>query len=167
MKTARYWIVFSLLLGAVSTTVNAQEPSRAQAALDESARSGKLAFIVFYKEDNPATRKMMETVNAGVKKREAKALGATVVASSPAEQTVVERFKLSRAPMPLTLAVAPNGAVTGSRELVLTALKQCQIEGRTVVMVTHDPVAASRATRTLQLRGGELLSVKSAETAAA
>lgn len=113
MRTAKNWIVFSMLLGAASSTVNAQEPSRAQAALDESARTGKLAFIVFYKEDNPATRKMTETVNAGVKKREGKALTANVVASSPAEQAVIERFKLSRAPMPLTLAVAPNGAVTG------------------------------------------------------
>jgi putative ABC transport system ATP-binding protein len=68
----------------------------------------------------------------------------------------------------LILADEPTGNLDPeSRELVLSALKQCQMEGRTVVMVTHDPVAASRATRTLQLRGGELLTVKNAEPAAA
>ena len=31
----------------------------------------------------------------------------------PAEKALVEKFGVSRSPLPLTLAVAPNGAITG------------------------------------------------------
>jgi putative ABC transport system ATP-binding protein len=55
------------------------------------------------------------------------------------------------------LADEPTGNLDPeSRELVLNSLSECHSEGRTVVMVTHDPVAAKRAGRTLQLNGGEL-----------
>ena len=55
------------------------------------------------------------------------------------------------------LADEPTGNLDPqSRELVLNSLSECHREGRTVVMVTHDPVAAERARRTLRLIGGEL-----------
>lgn len=55
------------------------------------------------------------------------------------------------------LADEPTGNLDpGSREIVLQAFDRCHQEGRTIVMVTHDPVAATRATRTLQLRSGQL-----------
>lgn len=55
------------------------------------------------------------------------------------------------------LADEPTGNLDPeSRELVLNSLSECHREGRTVVMVTHDPVAAKRARRTLRLIGGEL-----------
>lgn len=55
------------------------------------------------------------------------------------------------------LADEPTGNLDPeSRELVLNSLSECHREGRTVVMVTHDPVAAKRAGRTLRLIGGEL-----------
>lgn len=58
------------------------------------------------------------------------------------------------------LADEPTGNLDpDSRELVLSSLEQCQTEGRTVVMVTHDPVAANRASRILRLNAGELLDV--------
>ena len=55
------------------------------------------------------------------------------------------------------LADEPTGNLDPeSRVLVLNSLSECHREGRTVVMVTHDPVAAERAGRTLRLNGGEL-----------
>ncbi len=58
------------------------------------------------------------------------------------------------------LADEPTGNLDPqSRELVLNSLSECHREGRTVVMVTHDPVAAERAGRTLRLIGGELRDV--------
>ncbi len=57
----------------------------------------------------------------------------------------------------IILADEPTGNLDPeSRELVLNSLTECHREGRTVVMVTHDPVAAKRAGRILQLIGGEL-----------
>lgn len=57
----------------------------------------------------------------------------------------------------LILADEPTGNLDPeSRSLVLAALAECHREGLTIVMVTHDPVAAQQASRTLSLRAGEL-----------
>ncbi len=58
---------------------------------------------------------------------------------------------------PVILADEPTGNLDPeSRELVLNSLSECHHEGKTIVMVTHDPVAAERAERTVQLIAGEL-----------
>lgn len=57
----------------------------------------------------------------------------------------------------IILADEPTGNLDPeSREIVLTAFEKCHRDGRTLVMVTHDPVAASRAQRQLLLRNGRL-----------
>jgi hypothetical protein len=56
---------------------------------------------------------MLKTVKEGVASRGGKATFTTADANSAGEQTLVEKFGVGRAPMPLTVAVAPNGAVTG------------------------------------------------------
>jgi putative ABC transport system ATP-binding protein len=57
----------------------------------------------------------------------------------------------------IILADEPTGNLDPeSREVVLDAFDAAHQEGRTIVMVTHDPVAASRASRVLTLRAGEL-----------
>lgn len=58
----------------------------------------------------------------------------------------------------LILADEPTGNLDpDSRKLVLDALDAAHAEGRTVVLVTHDPVAAARAKRQLTLRDGLLM----------
>lgn len=55
------------------------------------------------------------------------------------------------------LADEPTGNLDAeSRETVLGAFDTAHQEGRTIITVTHDPVAASRASRTLLLREGVL-----------
>jgi putative ABC transport system ATP-binding protein len=57
------------------------------------------------------------------------------------------------------LADEPTGNLDPeTREQVLTFLEDLQREGRTVIMVTHDPAAASRATRVIKLRDGAVVS---------
>lgn len=57
----------------------------------------------------------------------------------------------------IILADEPTGNLDPeSREVVLDAFDAAHREGRTIVMVTHDPVAAGRASRALTLRSGEL-----------
>jgi ABC-type lipoprotein export system ATPase subunit len=53
------------------------------------------------------------------------------------------------------LADEPTGNLDPqTREQVLDFLAELCGEGRTVIMVTHDPVAAARAGRTVQLADG-------------
>lgn len=55
------------------------------------------------------------------------------------------------------LADEPTGNLDPeSREVVLRALDDCHREGRTVIVVTHDPIAANRAERVLRLEAGKL-----------
>lgn len=89
------------------------EASKAQAALSRASDADKFAFIVFYKDDSPAVRAMADVIKSGVQKRESQSTAIFVQITDRAERAVVDRFEVSRSPMPLTLAVAPNGAVTG------------------------------------------------------
>ncbi len=57
----------------------------------------------------------------------------------------------------IILADEPTGNLDPtSREVVMQAFDECHREGRTIITVTHDPVAAQRASRKLQLKGGKL-----------
>jgi hypothetical protein len=51
-------------------------------------------------------------VKRGVESRSDRAAMGFVNVASPADKAVVDRFDVSRAPMPITVAVAPTGAMT-------------------------------------------------------
>jgi hypothetical protein len=95
------------------TTARSSATSKAQQVLDQSAVDGKFTFLVFFKDDSPATRNMIQVARDEVAKRSDQAVLTFVQVSQPAERALVERFEVARAPMPLTMAVAPNGAITG------------------------------------------------------
>src|SRR5262245_3816287 len=108
----RFLFAAALLLGAVATYVcMAAERSSmsAEQVLDQSADDQKHAFLLFYKEDNQPTRAMAQTLKSGIAKRSDRANLAMVQVTDPSAQELVKRFGVSRAPMPLALAVAPNG----------------------------------------------------------
>jgi hypothetical protein len=113
--------------GEVSSAVaqGAARASQAQQVLDTAAAEEKYAFLVFYKENSPATQAMAQTVKRGVEARGDRAAIAFVNVGSPTEKAVVDRFGVGRAPMPMTVAVAPNGATT---KLIPSTISDEQIE---------------------------------------
>jgi len=90
-----------------------RELSRLEQSLKEAGSEGKFTFIVFSKDDGPATREMLGVVQKGVAERQEQAVVIAARANDPAEQPLIQHFGIGRAPMPLTVAVAPNGAITG------------------------------------------------------
>lgn len=82
-------------------------------AIKQAADAGKYAFIFFSKGDDEQTAAMRTIFNKAMEKMADRAQGATVNITDPAEKAVVDKFDLDRAPMPLVLAIAPNGAITG------------------------------------------------------
>ena len=82
---------------------------------------GKFTFIVFSKEDNAAAKDMLKVVELGVAERQEQAVAVQARANDPVEQALIQQFGISRAPMPLTVVVAPNGAVTGVFPKTLSA----------------------------------------------
>lgn len=98
--------------GALSTLCLAAAPSKTQQVLDQSAEQQTYTFLLFYRDDNQATRTMAQSLQTGLSQYANQATVCYVSVTDPAEQAIVKRFGLSRAPLPFALAVAPNGAVT-------------------------------------------------------
>ena len=99
--------------------------SQAQQVLATAAAEEKYTFLVFYKDNGPATQAMAQTVKRGVESRGDRATVAFVNVGSPSEKALVDRFGVGRAPMPMTVAVAPNGATT---KLIPSTISDEQIE---------------------------------------
>jgi hypothetical protein len=113
------WTALSLALAAAffaaparaqSPTASASTAERTLAAAEEEA---KTTFLIFHKDEGPATRAMAQIVSRGVEARAEKTTFAYARIGDPADKRVIERFDVARAPMPLVVAVAPNGAITG------------------------------------------------------
>lgn len=99
--------------------------SQSQQVLEAAASEQKYTFLVFYKGNGLANRTMAQTVKRGVEAREDRATVAFVDVANPAEKGLIDRYGISRAPMPLTIAVAPNGAMT---KLIPKTISDEQIE---------------------------------------
>ena len=122
MKFKGQWTVAALavLLIAHLELVTAQHPvastqslSKAQQALDQAAKDGRYTFLVFYKLADAPTKAMASTIKDGIANKEKLAVATYVQVTDPTNQALVAKYDVSRAPMPLTIVVAPNGAMTG------------------------------------------------------
>jgi hypothetical protein len=83
------------------------------AAIREAAQSGKYLFAFFFKADDQQTLAMRKVFDTATEKMTDRAHRVAVNIADAAERAIVAKFDLERAPMPLVLAVAPNGAITG------------------------------------------------------
>jgi hypothetical protein len=69
-------------------------------------------YILFHKQNDANTQQFTETIRKGVARRPADASWQSVDVNNPANAAVVAKYGVSRAPMPLALCVAQNGAIT-------------------------------------------------------
>jgi hypothetical protein len=106
---------------------NAQTPSptgKGGAAMATAAAANKYLFIFFYKEGGAVTKLLGKDTTANTNamrgvfesamaKMADRADHLEVNIADASERDIVKQFDVSRAPMPLVLAIAPNGAVTG------------------------------------------------------
>ena len=90
----------------------ANESSPGLAALASAAQQGRYSFVFFWKENDAQTQQMHRVFQSGTARMADAADALNVSVTDPREQPMVEKFGVDRAPMPLVLAVAPNGAVT-------------------------------------------------------
>lgn len=87
--------------------------SQGMAAISAAASESKYLFMLFWKSEDEATRSMRGALDSVMKQVSAKATRVIIKIDDPRERPVVDKFDLDRAPMPLILALAPNGAITG------------------------------------------------------
>jgi hypothetical protein len=93
------------------------EPSggagKGMAAIKQAANAGKYLFVFFSKTDDDQTLAMRKVFDQALEKIADRAESVAVKIADSSEKEIVDKFDLSRAPMPLVLAMAPNGAITG------------------------------------------------------
>lgn len=114
------------ILGAcvlMSGMALAQQQANAslQTTLEQSAAAGTFTFVVFHRDGGDATKALCQQVETELKAHQGKAVLTTARVDDPTEKTMVEKFGIARAPMPMVVVVAPNGAVTGLFPRSMTA----------------------------------------------
>lgn len=97
----------------MATAAYCQQPSPAEQTLAKNAEAGRYTFLVFYKQEGVATQSMLQAVKQHTATRTEEASVSLVPAGHPSEKRLVDKLGVSRAPMPLCVVMAPNGAVTG------------------------------------------------------
>jgi hypothetical protein len=82
------------------------------AALEKAAQDNKYLFIFFFAGQDAHTTAMNGVFQKAMPKMADRADAMTISVSDPAEKTIVDKFGVRGAPMPLVLAIAPTGAAT-------------------------------------------------------
>jgi len=81
--------------------------------MEQAAKDGKYFFGFFWKDEGEQTSSMKKVFEDAVAKVAERVRPAVVQVTDTAERKIVREFGLDRAPMPLVLVVAPNGAIMG------------------------------------------------------
>ncbi len=130
-------------------------PSAGLAALDQAVQDNKYLYVFFWKANDQSTQ-----TSYGIFKKAMAGMAGTVDSvavqiANANEKPIVDKFDVSRAPMPLVLALAPNGAVTKGWPIRFT---EAQLkEG----VVSHNTAACLKA---LQDKKLVLLCVQNEQT---
>lgn len=98
---------------ASASQQTAQGAGAGVAAMDKAAQAKRYLFAFFWKEEDEQTAAMKKVFEAAMAKVSDRADAIVVQVTDPAEKGIVDKFQLDRAPMPLVLALASNGAITG------------------------------------------------------
>lgn len=88
------------------------QPSPAEAAISAAAKQNRYVFDTFYRKNDDASKKMQAAMKSAQGKLAHRADLVSVDVDDAVQQDIVSRYGADRSPIPLTLVVAPNGAVT-------------------------------------------------------
>jgi len=78
----------------------------------EAVKANKYLFVFFHKTEDSQTQAARKTLDTAMERIADRALSVAVNITDPSEKAIVNKFGVSRAPMPLILVLAPNGAIT-------------------------------------------------------
>lgn len=141
-----------------------QAPPSGMAALRRAADAGKHLFIFFYHNNSDETQSARKAFESSMAKMARAADWVALDRTAPSEKEVIEKFDIGTAPMPLILAIAPNGVVTaGFRAADLTeqklqeaiaspAMQKClkALQGRKLVLLCVQSAQTKRNERAMR-----------------
>ncbi|MEX1225089.1 MAG: hypothetical protein WEA31_11140 [Pirellulales bacterium] len=109
--------LLTLLLVPAVTVGQSRQISRQVPAAEESS----FHYIFFWKQDDSHTRSMLQVFHEATQNLPVASATTIVRLDDSRQRSLVDQYDVSRAPMPLVLAVAPNGAVTKAWPVQFTA----------------------------------------------
>jgi hypothetical protein len=80
---------------------------------DAAVQGPKFTYMLFWKQQDANTQQFAQALESTAAKHSVRAKFAAVNVADQANRDVVAHYGVSRAPMPLAICVAENGAVTG------------------------------------------------------
>lgn len=104
-KNKFLYIAFVLLIAVVAVAWATPESSAA-------AKQDLYTFVTFYKANDQASTKMLADVKKIQSKLSSRATFKSVNVADASQKALIQRYGIDRSPVPLTLVLAPNGAVT-------------------------------------------------------
>ncbi len=105
-------VAASALAASPSFRPAATGVGRGMSAVAQAEQTSRYLFIFFWKQNDASSQRMYGVLQGFLKRMQNGVDSVGVQVTDPNERAVVEKFGVSRAPMPLVLALAPNGAVT-------------------------------------------------------
>jgi hypothetical protein len=114
------WAWAALFAGIGRTAEEVAEESAGE-TLSAAAENDQFTFILFWKKNDEATHALGKSLDALAPQYSERAVATSIEVGGSFDQDVVKRFNVSRLPMPIIVAVAPNGAVTGYFHKTFTA----------------------------------------------
>jgi len=113
MKRSLALFAAAVAIGPLAVAQDVPAARDVQQVLTAAAADQQYTFILFYRDNGAATQTMLNTLKRELSPRGGEATITYVDVKKRGQKPIVDRFGVGRAPMPLTIAVAPNGAVTG------------------------------------------------------
>lgn len=126
MRTVHFAAALCVVMASI-TTMSAQEAgavapaknsgkegsiSAAETAMNQAAAAHKFTFLFFWKEKDAQTDKAWSVLQPAVAKLGDSAVVVSVQSTDSAEKAIVDKYGISRSPLPCVLAIAPCGAIT-------------------------------------------------------
>lgn len=109
---ARFALSTVIAIGAACTVNAAAKVSPAETAIQAAAKQNRYAVVTFYKQKDEASTKMLAEVKKLQGKHSNKATFVNVDVGNTIHANVIAKYDADRSPIPLTIVIAPNGAVT-------------------------------------------------------
>ena len=92
-------------------TVSAETQSKAETAIGEASRQNRYIYLVFYNLNDPKSEEMKQFAAQVQKEVSARADVVYIDVADESEKALIDKWGIATAPPPITLVMAPNGAV--------------------------------------------------------
>jgi len=104
-------LFLAVLVPVFTATANASSP---QSARQLAAGKDKVLIVLLRRENVPTVETLRQTLQNSTVVRQRQPLLAEVNVNDPNEKPWVDEYDLQRAPLPMIMVFAPNGAITGA-----------------------------------------------------